>query len=130
LCAQSTQLKKEEDEWDKAGKEYEPAAKCVTCHTLSTAEGKKSFDFVLMAEYSIWKTHDKHAQAYAMLLGPQGKLIGDRLGLDIKEVKTGCLNCHAMSDGFGKVLPDALQDGVSCCGCHGPSGGKEPWSAT
>jgi hypothetical protein len=100
---------------------YQSAAECFNCHTQPTGQDlRSSLDFVLLTEYAIWKTHDKHAQAYAVLKGPRGKAMAKLLGQDVTDVKTGCMNCHAMSNLFGKRA-DADIDGVSCSGCHGPS---------
>src|SRR6266478_4285660 len=97
--ARATDLAKEDDAWSAADKKYQLATMCKTCHARPTADDvAKSLDFVLMTEYSIWKTHDKHAQAYVLLEGAQGALIGRNLGQDVRDVRTGCLNCHAMSD--------------------------------
>ena len=62
------------DPWK--GFTYEEAASCKQCHGLPTQDysEKGNLDLVLMAEYPIWKTHDKHAQAYAVLEGPRGEL--------------------------------------------------------
>jgi hypothetical protein len=113
---------------------YQDSVQCKRCHTAPTADYKeaKSLEFVLLTEYAIWKTHDKHAQAYAVLDGVRGKRMGRLLGFDVEKDATwkeraGCLGCHAMDDlskenvakGAGKGL-DPL-DGVSCGGCHGPS---------
>src|SRR5688572_30592937 len=45
---------------------YQDAKRCVQCHAIpnETYKEQKALDLVLLAEYSIWKTHDKHAQAY------------------------------------------------------------------
>src|SRR5438874_121459 len=55
--------------------QYQKAERCSQCHTEGNpryypdAEGKalRAMDIALMTEYAIWKTHDKHAQAYAVL---------------------------------------------------------------
>jgi hypothetical protein len=121
-----------EDDW-KAYK-YQETRDCKQCHTAPSKDDvnptKGAIDLVLMTEYSIWKTHDKHAQAYAVLMGPRGKRMGELLFQDAKAVlneKAGCLNCHAMNNlskenlakGAGAGLDP--QEGVSCGGCHGPS---------
>jgi hypothetical protein len=119
---------KEEAAWK--GLAYKSAADCTQCHVQPTLnylpeEGKlRALDLVLMTEYSIWKTHDKHAQAYAVLEGPRGKRIGEVLGLDVRKPETGCLNCHAMGNLAAKGDSGVdMKDGVSCAGCHGPCGG-------
>src|SRR5689334_9022331 len=57
--------------------QYQEASNCSLCHAGPTQanKGLGSLELVLMAEYSIWKTHDKHAQAYAVLEGKRGQQI-------------------------------------------------------
>jgi hypothetical protein len=101
----------------------EPGA-CMDCHAFPKKQNidKGALSFVLLTEYSAWKTFDKHAQAYAVLKGPRGEEMAAALRQDVTQVGTGCLNCHAMnyveSEG-GK--PYDPEEGVSCGGCHGPS---------
>ncbi len=117
----------EKDEWKNC--KYQNAVSCASCHTQPTGNNlrapgqKRALDVVLMTEYAIWKTHDKHAQAYAVLAGPRGKLMARLLGQDVLKKETGCLNCHAMSNLAGHADAGGLdlKDGVSCGGCHGPS---------
>src|SRR5262249_39034367 len=105
--------------------QYQESGTCALCHAGPTAlnKGQGSLELVLMAEYSIWKTHDKHAQAYAVLEGTRGQQMGKLLGMDVTKAEAGCLNCHAMANlKAGDVAVDKM-DGVSCGGCHGPSTG-------
>src|SRR5262245_8245159 len=55
--------------------QYQEASNCALCHAGPTAanRGLGALDLVVMAEYTIWKTHDKHAQAYAVLEGKRGQ---------------------------------------------------------
>ncbi len=123
------EMAKEADAW-KAFK-YQNAVTCARCHTKPggndvAAPGMlRPLDVVLMTEYSIWKTHDKHAQAYAVLLGPRGQRMGQLLGQDVLKAETGCLNCHAMGNLASRADERGLdpKDGVSCAGCHGASKG-------
>lgn len=105
--------------------QYQESGNCALCHAGPNAinKGAGALDLVLMAEYSIWKTHDKHAQAYAVLEGTRGQQMEKILGVKVTEPAAGCLNCHAM--GNLKVGDIAVNkyDGVSCGGCHGPSSG-------
>jgi hypothetical protein len=108
---------------------YQESTECSQCHTVPTKprQEKGSLDFVLLTEYAIWRTHDKHAQAYAVLEGKRGQKMGELLEVNVTQPEAGCLNCHAMSNlkkAGGKGV--ALEDGVSCGGCHGPS---EKWWA-
>ena len=115
---------------------YDSSALCTQCHVTPLPNTPKTaFDIVLLSEYTIWKSTDKHAQAYAVLVGDRGQRIGESLfgqekkGWVTKE-EGGCLNCHAMNNSWketekkkGMALEgiEHLQDGVSCSGCHGPS---------
>jgi hypothetical protein len=104
---------------------FDGAVACARCHTQPQGADVRpggACEFVLMTEYAIWKVNDKHAQAYAILKGPRSKRMGELLGQDVLEAKTGCLNCHAMNfpkDRQGQRF--TIEDGVSCGGCHGPS---------
>jgi hypothetical protein len=138
------------DEGAKAGQPdwskylYQDASQCANCHTQPTNAriDQGALELVLLTESAIWRTHDKHAQAYAVVAGERGKKIGDLLKVDVLKPETGCLGCHAMHNlskenegkGGGKGL--APEDGVSCGGCHGPSSGwlgphanKDDWRA-
>lgn len=127
----TAKAQEKKDAW--ADFKYQSAAKCGECHALpkgnqlpsddAANKDLRAWDVVLMTEYSIWKTHDKHAQAYAVLVGPRGKRMGEILGQDVTKQETGCLNCHAMGNLAAKADIGGLDklDGVSCAGCHGPS---------
>lgn len=124
-AAEPFDLKKQEDKWAAKNMAYQEAALCMNCHAQPNNQGvlDNSLDFVLMTEYSIWKTFDKHAQAYAVLEGPQGQAMAKILKTDVTKPEAGCLSCHAMSTTVGKAPgQDTIKyDGVSCGGCHGPS---------
>jgi hypothetical protein len=118
---------------------YQQAKDCKQCHTVPLPDTTDAqLDFVVLAEYSIWKTQDKHAQAYAVLEGDRGQAIGKIIGKDVLKEEGGCLNCHAMNN-LAKETADKTgdpmkgldpKDGVSCGGCHGPSSKwKEPHAA-
>jgi len=131
LLPTGSNAQEKKDAW--ADLKYQSAAKCGECHALPkgnqlpsedpASKELRAWDVVLMTEYSIWKTHDKHAQAYAVLVGPRGKRMSEILGQDVTKQETGCLNCHAMGDLAAKADIGGLDklDGVSCAGCHGPS---------
>lgn len=91
------------------------------CHGGDPAVG------IVGAEYSVWVQHDKHAEAYSVLLNNESKRMAELLGL-----KQGahnaplCLNCHSPQR-FEPVTagekPDRfLLDGVGCESCHGGAG--------
>lgn len=131
LLPTSSSAQEKKDVW--ADLKYQSAAKCGECHALPrgnqlpsddpSSKELRAWDVVLMTEYSIWKTHDKHAQSYAVLVGPRGKRMGEILGQDVTKQETGCLSCHAMGNLSAKADLGGLDtlDGVSCAGCHGPS---------
>jgi hypothetical protein len=98
------------------------AIECRRCHTKPKAEDAKALAFVLLTEYAIWKTEDKHAQAYAVLQNERSKDIKAALGLDdLTKPEAGCVNCHGMHAlKSGNVETFTPEDGVSCAGCHGP----------
>jgi hypothetical protein len=105
---------------------FDGAVSCRKCHTAPDPDDFRtgSTNFVLLTEYAVWKTHDKHAQAYAVLLGPRSQHMGEILGVKVTDEAAGCLNCHAMN--FPKSRQGeqfTIEDGVSCGGCHGPSRG-------
>lgn len=134
-------LEQEIVKWSTAGHEYQPASTCADCHKNPKADyfqKKAGFetpavDLALLTEYSVWKVHDKHAQAYAILLGERGRQMMETLGFSLKGkdekdypavfAKAGCMSCHAMYNlpGAEPGLRVEVTDGVSCGGCHGPS---------
>jgi hypothetical protein len=99
------------------------AGSCKQCHQAPTPDNPAVF--VELTEYETWSSQDKHSLAYAVLLGPIGKRMGEILGNDPQYVlksEAGCLVCHAMD--FPKARQGTqftIEDGVSCDGCHGPS---------
>jgi hypothetical protein len=108
------------DPW--ASYKFLGAGTCQRCHTTPTGGDKP--DFVLLTEYAIWRTQDKHSLAYAVLEGPRGQRMGELLGGDksfVLKPEAGCLGCHAMHFPGREGDQFSLKDGVSCDGCHGPS---------
>ena len=107
----------------KRGK-FDGPGSCMECHTQPTQNRIElgALDFVLLTEYAAWKTQDKHAQAFAVLVGPRGQQMARALGMKVHEdAAAGCLNCHAMNYLGQKGRAFFLDEGVSCGGCHGPS---------
>ena len=102
---------------------FENPTDCQECHTQVTQNRieRNALDFVLLTEYATWKTQDKHAQAYAVLLGSRGRQMQEILHQSVTEPATGCLNCHAMNYLTAKGPEFKKDEGVSCGGCHGPS---------
>ncbi|MBI2807766.1 MAG: hypothetical protein HYX68_22525 [Planctomycetes bacterium] len=117
---------------------------CVRCHNSGVTGdivlpgGAKlalmKEQWVLYKEYPIWAEKDKHGQAYAVLLNERSKSMGKLLGVAEVHRDPRCLACHTgfplsrMKPGKdGLVHRDLEKDldinlGVSCEGCHGPSG--------
>lgn len=128
-----------EAKWNENHLYFQEAQECKECHSgPNDARARKgAFDITLQTEYSVWKTHDKHAQAYAVLIGDRGKKIGKLLGdKDVTKAEAGCLSCHAMHNlnefnaevakkSGEKISPLGVEDGVSCGACHGPSGSHQ-----
>src|SRR5262245_61415894 len=71
------------DAWSKF--HYQEANKCTLCHDLPKPATEASWDLCTFAEWPIWKTHDKHAQAYAVLRGERGRKMARLLYPDMKE---------------------------------------------
>jgi hypothetical protein len=102
---------------------YYGVSTCNKCHADSAdgKPGKFATDFVLMNEFTTWRSKDKHALAYIVLEGPRGQQIGKILNIDVTK-DAQCLNCHSTTsrqDRKGKGFSNI--DGVSCDGCHGPA---------
>jgi hypothetical protein len=100
---------------------YYGAGSCAAggCHTRPGE--KDSTDFVQRTEYTVWYEKDKHSQAYLVLGGERATRMGKILGYDARKADA-CLNCHAMNfpeERRGDQF--ALENGVSCDGCHGPA---------
>jgi hypothetical protein len=78
--------------------------------------------------YTIWVTHDQHARAYEVLLGDEGRAIGERLGIDHPEADVHCLACHTnpavAAGGVSAALVEERRFGVGCEACHGAA---EDW---
>ena len=78
---------------------------------------------VLQNEYLTWHRSDKHARAYAVLLGDRSKEIAKRLNLEQPPHEAAvCLDCHAHNVGKNRRGEKfVLSDGVTCEACHGPA---------
>jgi hypothetical protein len=73
-------------------------------------------------EYTTWKS-SRHAKAYKTLETEFADEIANQLYFGEARSATECLNCHSIR------VPEnqqgeryTIEDGVSCDGCHGPSG--------
>ncbi|MGI9455629.1 MAG: multiheme c-type cytochrome, partial [Aeoliella sp.] len=119
---------------------------CERCHLLGQGEltefSRSLLDdpWVLNNEYATWRNSDRHAQAYATLLGKRSKRMGSLLGVADVSRDARCLACHAtvpvewmtddkmmanpatvgaILDGPGSAL---VTNGISCEACHGAAG--------
>lgn len=80
---------------------------------------------VLQDEYRTWAKHDRHAQAYEVLLSARSQAIARKLGLKNAQEADICLDCHA--DNVAQASRGdrfQIEDGVGCEACHG---GAERW---
>lgn len=72
--------------------------------------------------YTVWRSDDRHAQAYADLLSPRGQEMAERFfadeGRTRPEHDQRCLACHVTPRTPDSV---ALHEGVGCESCHGRS---------
>ncbi|RUL88357.1 multiheme c-type cytochrome [Tautonia sociabilis] len=108
---------------------YQGANYCHQCHAQPIAVNQANgvLDWCLMTEFSTWRTVDKHSMAFAVLEGPRGREMGEKLGVDVTQPESGCLSCHAQNfDQQELTAGFSFQDGVNCEVCHGPSGN---WAA-
>lgn len=124
------------------------ATECVKCHFsgLPKAEdansaalevlgftGLANDSWVLLDELKTWANQDKHAQAFTSLLNERSQRMGKLLGVEEIHRDKRCLACHtgyplAAMGGDPHLMPAKLVEnlkvsqGVSCEGCHAPSG--------
>lgn len=79
---------------------------------------------ILQNEFRTWIEYSTHAESFRVLSGPEGRRIGELLGID-PATSSQCLNCHADQVPVAQRGADfRLEDGVGCEACHGGSG---PW---
>ncbi|MBY0526759.1 MAG: hypothetical protein K2R98_25430 [Gemmataceae bacterium] len=117
---------KKDDATAKEKKDPEPpkvrnfwgAEACIRCHTEGPG-GSDDENFVLLTEYTTWRTQDKHSFAYLVLKGARGQRMGELLQTDVSK-DVACLSCHAMNTPHQDSSFD-MRDGVGCDGCHGPA---------
>jgi Cytochrome c554 and c-prime len=106
------------------------------CHGKSAPEPlprsawgtEKDFDR-WQSSYSVWKAHDPHTRAYAVLHDARSKKIVERLGGAPAYENVRCLACHVNPTLAVKSDPHARSlhlEGVGCEACHGNAG---PWIA-
>ncbi len=100
---------------------------CQSCHADSPDRERPSPLTCRCTELTFWREHDKHKDAYKVLLGDRARKMGELLGVkgSIAEQKE-CLACHGAyvpenarfdEESFGKKIRQ--DEGVSCAICHG-----------
>lgn len=105
--------------------EHLGVATCASsvCHGKQTAVTNNN---VMLNEYKIWITEDRHANAYKTLLSSESRRIATNMGLPAPAHKSQiCLDCHTDNvpkDKRGEEF--RIDDGVGCESCHG---GAELW---
>lgn len=97
------------------------ANSCRRCHAEEEKDQRKAEGMICrLVEFPVWDTHDKHKNAFKVLLGPRAKAMGEQLKISVTE-SASCVNCHGSGHGVqrGRDFNDE-QNGVSCVACHGP----------
>jgi hypothetical protein len=76
---------------------------------------------VLQNEYVTWLKHDKHSQAYSVLMKSDAKRMAALLNLKDPTKEPLCLKCHStyVPDQSRRGEKFTVGDGVSCESCHG-----------
>jgi Cytochrome c554 and c-prime len=103
---------------------------CKVCHSDPTAIGLRDFEkcgsktLIRLDESVIWENDDSHRRAYAALISPLGRQMGERLKSDMT-TNLACLACHA-TDTQPKSATKSLAQfvrseslGIGCQACHG-----------
>ncbi len=91
------------------------------CHGSPRA---RAGDTVLGNEYFTWLRQDPHQRAYNVLFDGRSQRIAANLRLGAAHTAQRCLDCHALAVPAEKLRGSlALEDGISCEGCHGPASG-------
>lgn len=106
------------------GFKYATMARCNTkdCHGADAPKGSPGLN-----EYNLWKSVDPHSKAFTTLYKAPSKAIGTAMGIAQVHASPKCLTCHSKVVAPEQVVPNvkwAVQNGVSCEVCHGPS---EKW---
>jgi len=96
------------------------APKCKVCHKAKTGD-----------QWGIW-SGSAHAQAFAVLAGPEARTIAAAQGLDDPQTAEACLRCHTTHGFLGRdtgvdaKAKYADSEGVGCESCHGPGSAYKP----
>jgi hypothetical protein len=105
---------------------------CKVCHSDPTAIGLRDFEkcgsktYIRLDESVIWEKDDSHRRAYAALISPLGRQMGERLKMKSDmTTNLACLACHA-TDTQPKSATKSLTQfvrseslGIGCQACHG-----------
>lgn len=111
---------------------YDGIVVCFSCHNRN--ERSNLGDLVALCrcdEVYRWGDHDKHQDAYRVLLSDRSKRMMQIMKSPLKAHENpSCLGCHSLDSSEGrqsnvaKTLPAAyaqfVEEGVSCVACHGP----------
>ncbi len=117
---------------------------CTLCHSKDAESARKlkavfpglvNDTWVRLDESLVWEKSDKHVQGFMSLKNDRSKQIGDRLGIAEIYRDKRCLACHtafplaALGTNPRTKLAEwadadyaKIGQGISCEGCHSPSG--------
>src|SRR5690242_15296483 len=99
--------------------QYVGPGACASQNCHGSVTKRADSRVALQNEYTTWRSRDRHARSWAVLLEGRSLEMARRLGMTEAPSRADkCLECHAldlpqMQDG------PRLADGVSCEACHG-----------
>lgn len=104
--------------------QYLGPASCASSNCHGSAKPRDVYD-VKQNEYFTWLKHDKHTQAYNVLLNEVSERIARNMKLKGKAYESAlCLDCHAWNaPKSAQARPLDPREGITCEACHGPAGG-------
>ncbi len=107
---------------------YVGTGSCSSSNCHGSVSPRKASN-VLQNEYYTWLKHDKHSQAYTVLLKADAKRMASLMGLGEPSKEPLCLKCHAtyVPSPEQRGAKYSVEDGVSCESCHGAA---ERWLET
>lgn len=107
---------------------YVGTGSCSSSNCHGSVNPRKA-SAVLQNEYYTWLKHDKHSQAYTVLLKPDAKRMASLMALGDPAKEPLCLQCHTtyVPNSAQRDEKYSVEDGVSCESCHGPA---ERWLET
>lgn len=96
---------------------------CQECHSKNNRNEARGGRAILCEcnEATIWRTHDKHKDAYTNLFEERGKQMIRLLGYKPEQIQINCVSCHGVNTKVGSEIDPTfkIDDGVSCGACHG-----------